>query len=129
MSWRFFLLTLVMTSPRSTQKSLIFSLHAHERSDKIHHCQGDRADRRLAYLHWPAFDAFLQSSIAEVATLLRKSNRQLRLAAFDCLAASLSRSSTKLSTASSNSILAEVQPLVSGDMDMNLLHIFCAASI
>lgn len=69
----------------------------------------------------PAFDAFLQSSIAEVATLLRKSNRQLRLAAFDCLAAALSRSSTKLSTASSNSILAEVQPLVNTDMDMNLL--------
>ncbi|TKY84547.1 hypothetical protein EX895_006449 [Sporisorium graminicola] len=68
-----------------------------------------------------AFDAFLQSSIAEIATLLRKSNRQLRLAAFDCLAAALSRSSTKLSTASSNSILAEVQPLVNTDMDMNLL--------
>ncbi|SJX63716.1 uncharacterized protein SRS1_14466 [Sporisorium reilianum f. sp. reilianum] len=69
----------------------------------------------------PAFDAFLQSSIAEVATLLRKSNRQLRLAAFDCLAAALSRSSSKLGTASSNSILAEVQPLVTTDMDMNLL--------
>lgn len=69
----------------------------------------------------PTFEAFLQSSIAEVATLLRKSNRQLRLAAFDCLAAALSRSSTKLGTASTNSILAEVQPLVNTDMDMNLL--------
>ncbi|CDR99831.1 hypothetical protein [Sporisorium scitamineum] len=77
-----------------------------------------------------AFDAFLQSSIAEVATLLRKSNRQLRLAVFDCLAAALSRSSTKLSTASSNSILAEVQPLVNTDMDMNLLpHILRSVNL
>ncbi|SPO27611.1 related to Cullin-associated NEDD8-dissociated protein 1 [Ustilago trichophora] len=76
------------------------------------------------------FDAFLQSSIAEVATLLRKSNRQLRLAAFDCLAAALSRSSTKLSITSSNSILAEVQPLVNSDMDMNLLpHILRSVNL
>ncbi|GAC93832.1 HEAT repeat containing protein [Pseudozyma hubeiensis SY62] len=78
----------------------------------------------------PAFDAFLQSSIAEVATLLRKSNRQLRLAAFDCLAAALSRSSTRLDTASSNSILAEVQPLINTDMDMNLLpHILRSVNL
>ncbi|EST09497.1 TATA-binding protein interacting (TIP20) [Kalmanozyma brasiliensis GHG001] len=78
----------------------------------------------------PAFDAFLQSAIAEVATLLRKSNRQLRLAAFDCLAAALSRSSTKLNTASSNSILAEVQPLVNADMDMKLLpHILRSVNL
>ncbi len=68
-----------------------------------------------------AFDAFLRSAIAEVATLLRKSDRQLRLAAFDCLAAALSRPSNELSTASSNAILAEVQPLINSDMDMNLL--------
>lgn len=78
----------------------------------------------------PAFEAFLQSSIAEVATLLRKSNRQLRLAAFDCLAAALSRSASKLSAASSNSILAEVQPLVNADMDMNLLpHILRSVNL
>lgn len=76
------------------------------------------------------FDAFLQSSIAQVATLLRKSNRQLRLAAFDCLAAALSRSSTKLGTASSNSILAEVEPLVNADMDVNLLpHILRSVTL
>ena len=76
------------------------------------------------------FDAFLQSSIAEVATLLRKSNRQLRLAAFDCLAAALSRSSDKLGPASSDSILAEVQPLVNTDMDMNLLpHILRSVNL
>ncbi|ETS61875.1 cullin-associated nedd8-dissociated protein 1 [Moesziomyces aphidis] len=68
-----------------------------------------------------AFDAFLRSAIAEVATLLRKSDRQLRLAAFDCLAAALSRPSNELSTESSNAILAEVQPLINSDMDMNLL--------
>ncbi|SNX85962.1 related to Cullin-associated NEDD8-dissociated protein 1 [Melanopsichium pennsylvanicum] len=78
----------------------------------------------------PEFDAFLQSSVAEVATLLRKFDRQLRLAAFDCLAAALSRSSTKLSTASSNSILAEVQPLVNTEMDMNLLpHILRSVNL
>ncbi|KAJ1035326.1 hypothetical protein NDA13_000746 [Ustilago tritici] len=78
----------------------------------------------------PAFEAFLQSSIAEVATLLRKSNRQLRLAAFDCLAAALSRSSTKLGIASTNAILAEVQPLVNADMDMNLLpHILRSVNL
>lgn len=77
-----------------------------------------------------AFDAFLRDSISEVATLLRKSNRQLRLAAFDCLTAALSRSSTKLDTASSNLILAEVQPLINTDMDMNLLpHILRSVNL
>ncbi|PWY98205.1 TIP120-domain-containing protein [Testicularia cyperi] len=68
-------------------------------------------------------EAFLQSCIGEVASLLRKSNRQLKLAAFDCLAALLSRStaSGELSVEHSNAILAEVQPLVNQDMDMNLL--------
>lgn len=39
----------------------------------------------------PQFDQFVHESIGEVADLLRKSNRALKLAAFDCLAALLKR--------------------------------------
>ncbi|KAN0060779.1 hypothetical protein ACQY0O_007437 [Thecaphora frezii] len=69
----------------------------------------------------PVFDSFVQESIAEVATLLRKSNRLLKLAAFDCLAALLARSGSKLGRDSSDAILSEIQPLLSQDVDMNLL--------
>ena len=68
-----------------------------------------------------AFDSFVQECVGEVATLLRKSDRLLKLAAFDCLAALLSRSASKLSADSANIILAEVQPLLTQDVDMNLL--------
>ncbi|PWN51713.1 TIP120-domain-containing protein [Violaceomyces palustris] len=69
----------------------------------------------------PAFDSFIRECIGEVATLLRKNNRLLKLAAFDCLAALLAASGSKLEQSSSNLILSEVQPLLSQDVDMNLL--------
>ncbi|EPQ30131.1 uncharacterized protein PFL1_02248 [Pseudozyma flocculosa PF-1] len=74
------------------------------------HCQG------------PVFDSFVHECISEVAALLRKSNRQLKLATFDCLAALLARYGSKLGKESSDAILAEIQPLlVQDEVDMNLL--------
>ncbi|PWN28611.1 TIP120-domain-containing protein [Jaminaea rosea] len=67
------------------------------------------------------FENFLQTCDDEVATLLRQSNRPLKLAAFDALAASLERLGSHLSSSTANSILTEIHALLLHDVDMTLL--------
>ncbi|MCO5581046.1 hypothetical protein L7F22_034921 [Adiantum nelumboides] len=69
------------------------------------------------------FDTFIQDSINEVATLLRKSNRVLKLSAFDCLASLLKRSGDHLAAASANLIVTEIEPLLTHESNFTLVPV------
>ncbi|KAM0753363.1 TIP120-domain-containing protein [Meredithblackwellia eburnea MCA 4105] len=66
------------------------------------------------------FDQWVQECLVEVSTLLRKVNRQLKVAAFTCIAALLGRAGANVPPETSQALLADLQPLVS-DSDVNLL--------
>jgi cullin-associated NEDD8-dissociated protein 1 len=69
-----------------------------------------------------AFEAFVRDCIAEVSTLLRKSSRPLKLAAFETLDALLRRAGgSGLDDALCAQIFAEIEPLMGAEGDVNLL--------
>ena len=66
---------------------------------------------------------FTEQAIKEVALLLRKNNRPLRLAAFHCLAALIQRSGPALSEECASIIVEEVEPLLASDTNLNLVAV------
>lgn len=66
------------------------------------------------------FDAWIQECLVEVSALLRKVNRPLKVAAFNCIAALLERSGAGLPTTTAQALVGDLQPLVN-DEDINLL--------
>lgn len=65
------------------------------------------------------FSEFLQTVADDVVFLLRQSNRQLRMAAFDALGTILSRLSTQVSDATAEGVLTQVQPTIGIDADVS----------
>jgi cullin-associated NEDD8-dissociated protein 1 len=65
-------------------------------------------------------DAFTESAIGEVAVLLRKNSRPVRVASFDCLAALIRRSISTLSEASATLVVKEIEPLLAQESNLNL---------
>ena len=66
------------------------------------------------------FDQWVQECLVEVSTLLRKVNRPLKVAAFDCISALLKRCGAGIPSTTSQALLGDLQPLVN-DADINLL--------
>lgn len=69
----------------------------------------------------PAVDGFLQSSVPEVSSLVRQSNRALKLAAFETLEQLIRRLGNQLPASTAQVIVQEVEPLIAVDGDLNLL--------
>lgn len=65
-------------------------------------------------------DAFTESAIGEVAVLLRKNSRPVRVASFECLAALIKRSGSALSEASATLVVKEIEPLLAEEGNLNL---------
>ncbi|KAK0538159.1 hypothetical protein OC835_001516 [Tilletia horrida] len=65
----------------------------------------------------PQFESLIVKSIPEVAQLLRKSNRQLKITSFECLAGILSRA--HLDQPTIDIVVAELQPLLSNDAEVS----------
>ncbi|KAK0550334.1 hypothetical protein OC846_003719 [Tilletia horrida] len=65
----------------------------------------------------PQFEALIVQSIPEVAQLLRKSNRQLKITSFECLAEVLSRA--HLDKATTDTVVRELQPLLDNDAEVS----------
>ncbi|KAI8987133.1 armadillo-type protein [Pilobolus umbonatus] len=63
---------------------------------------------------------YILTAIDEIALLLRKSNRPLRIASLECLAILLNRYGSFISTTSYTNLLKELKPLIS-DSDLHLL--------
>lgn len=68
-----------------------------------------------------AFDDFLQSTALQVSALIRQSNRVLKLAAFDALAATVDRLKGRLTSSTASNIVTEIQVLLAQDIDVSLL--------
>lgn len=67
-----------------------------------------------------AFDEWVQESLTEVSSALRKVSRPLKLAAFECIGALLTRSGPTLPSTTSAALITDLQPLIN-DADINLL--------
>ena len=65
-------------------------------------------------------DAFTETAIGDVAVLLRKNSRSVRLASFDCLAALIRRSGPALSETSAILVVEEIDPLLQQEGNLNL---------
>jgi len=68
----------------------------------------------------PELDAWVHQCLIEVANLLRKVNRPLKLAAFGCLNSLLGRAGADVPAASAQALLADLEPLLTAE-DANLL--------
>ncbi len=68
----------------------------------------------------PELDSWVHECLIEVAGLLRKVNRPLKLAAFHCINSLLGRAGADVPAASAQALLAELEPLLTAE-DANLL--------
>lgn len=71
----------------------------------------------------PQVDDFSIKATEQVAILLRKNNRMLRLAAFDCLAALITRMGTSLPEETAMLVVQEIEPLLAQDNNLSLISV------
>lgn len=68
----------------------------------------------------PEIDNFVRAAIVEVSALLRKNNRLLRLASFDCLNQLLKRVHTSITQPLADNTVREIEPLLAYESNLNL---------